>query len=64
MSWLAPLGRVVAAFGLGVLAAAYFPGLVVRAGLPIAVGGVVALLLGTWAGRAEEMRRRPPPPDS
>lgn len=64
MTWLAPFGRVLAAFGLGVLAATYFPRLVVRAGLPIAVAGAVALLLGMWARRADAARRTPPPPEA
>jgi hypothetical protein len=45
MTWLTVLGRVLAAFGLGVLAMRYYPGVAAPLGLPAAVAGVLALLI-------------------
>jgi hypothetical protein len=58
MSALAPLGRMLAAFGLGVLATRYYPGIAGPLGLPAAVVGALALIA------APHVRpRRPDGPD-
>jgi hypothetical protein len=41
--WLFIIGRVLAAFGLGILAMAYFPSFAFPAGVPLVVVGVLAL---------------------
>ncbi len=43
--WLFIFGRVLAAFGLGILAMAYFPAFAFPAGLPLVVAGVIALVV-------------------
>jgi hypothetical protein len=47
---------VLAAFGLGVLAAAYYPALAGRLGLPAAVAGVACLLVGAVLRRRATAR--------
>jgi hypothetical protein len=62
MTWLATLGRVLAAFGLGVLAMTFYPRAAAPLGIPLAFAGVLAMLVG---GRLGARRERPaPPPDA
>jgi len=59
--WLVTAGRVLAAFGLGVIAAIRYPDVVGRLGLPAAIAGVVCLLLGaTGLGRRGAARDEGP----
>jgi len=51
-------GRVLAAFGLGILAAQYFPKYAPQLGVPLLLVGVVLLALA-----ATGLRRRPPSKD-
>jgi hypothetical protein len=59
MSWLATLGRVLAAFGLGVLAMTFYPKVAAPLGFPLAFAGVLAMLVGSRLGAR---RAAPPPP--
>ena len=43
--WLFIIGRVLVAFGLGVIAMQRLPALVAPLGWPVAIGGVVLLLI-------------------
>jgi hypothetical protein len=54
-TWLVTIGRVLAAFGLGVLATSRYPGIAGRLGLPLAVAGVACLLIAAveFRGRSE-----------
>ena len=56
--WLFIIGRVLAAFGLGILAMAYFPSYAFPAGVPLVLAGVIALAVAfTGLGRSKD----PPP---
>jgi hypothetical protein len=62
-TWLVTVGRVLAAFGLGVLAAMRYPAVAGRLGLPVAVAGVACLLVAAVGFRRRtEMRDERSPP--
>jgi len=60
--WLVTIGRVLAAFGLGVLAAWRYPALAGRLGLPTAIAGIACLLVAGWLQRRAASRSADSPP--
>ncbi|MGH7662691.1 MAG: hypothetical protein ACRENI_00085 [Gemmatimonadaceae bacterium] len=47
-AWLRLIGRMLAAFGLGVLATRYFYGVMSPLGAPLAISGGLCIIAASW----------------